>query len=240
MGGRTTNCRFAFYLAIMLYTLSFLKKLTKNNNRKWFQDHKPEYEQAHQEMISFADKLIKEMNAHDVIETSSGRKSLFRIYRDVRFGKDKTPYKTHWAGFMRRAGADRRGGYYYRIGLNGAEAMGGFFGPNAQDLLHIRNQLAQDGDLLRDVIESNDFKSFFDELLGDKLKTAPRGFEKDHPEIDLLRYKQFMVRRRFSASEMNQPDFHLRLSDTFGKMRPFLDAMTEMLTTDLNGISLVE
>lgn len=224
----------------MNLTLSFLKNLQKNNNREWFQAHRSEYDAAHQEMIAFADDLIKSMNSHDVIETPSGKKSLFRIYRDVRFGKDKTPYKTHWAGFMRRAGVDRRGGYYYHIGLEGAYVLGGFFNPNTQDLLHIRNQLAQDSDLLRSVIDSNDFKSFFGELRGEQLKTAPRGFEKDHPEIDLLRYKQFIVRHDFSPVEMKHPDFHNKLSEAFLKMRPFFDSMTELLTTDLNGISLIE
>lgn len=223
----------------MNHTLSYLSRLKKNNNREWFQAHKHDYEQAHQEMISFADQLIAEMNVHDVIETPSGKKSLFRIYRDVRFGKDKTPYKTHWAGFMRRAGADRRGGYYYRIGIDGAEVMGGFFNPNAQDLLHIRQHLEQDADILRSVIDSKKFKSFFGELLGDQLKTAPRGFEKDHPDIDLLRYKQFLVRHDFTREEVLHPEFHKRLSAAFHNMRPFFDVMTEILTTDLNGISLV-
>ncbi|MEP1034991.1 DUF2461 domain-containing protein [Ekhidna sp.] len=220
-------------------TLSFLSKLSKNNNREWFQANKTQYEQAHQEMIAFADELIALMNTHDVIENQSGKKSLFRIYRDVRFGNDKTPYKTHWAGYMRRAGADRRGGYYYRIGLDGVQVMGGFFNPNAHDLLHIRNHLAQDGDILRSVIESKQFKAFFGELLGEKLKTAPRGFEKDHPDIDLLRYKQFIIKHEFPREEMVQPDFAKKLSHAFYQMRPYFDVMTELLTTDLNGISLV-
>ncbi len=231
--------RFPFLFASMDQTLSFLKKLSKNNNREWFQQNKTEYDRAHQEMIALADELIREMNTHDVIETPTGKKSLFRIYRDVRFGKDKTPYKTHWAGFMRRAGADRRGGYYYRIGLDGAYVMGGFFNPNAQDLLHIRNHLAQDADMLRSVIDSKKFKFYFGELLGEQLKTAPRGFEKDHPDIDLLRYKQFIVRHDFTLEEMGDSGFPKKLSEAFSQMRPFFDAMTEMLTTDLNGISLV-
>lgn len=220
-------------------TLSFLQKLEKNNNREWFQEHKPEYEQSHEEMIAFADELLIEMNKHDVISTPTGKKSLNRIYRDVRFKKDKTPYKTHWGGGLYRASAERRGSYYYHIGLQGAFVMGGFFGPNPQDLLHIRNQIAQDADFLRNVIESKNFKQHFGELLGAQLKTAPRGFEKDHPDVDLLRYKQFMVRYDFTEKEIHSKDFHKTISKTFQQMRPFLDCMTEMLTTDLNGISLV-
>ena len=130
----------------MQTTLSFLTKLSNNNNREWFHANKSAYQASHEEMISFADQLLKEMNKHDVIETSTGKKSLNRIYRDVRFKKDKTPYKTHWGGGLYRAGAERRGSYYYHIGLEGSFVMGGFFGPNSQDLLHIRNQLAQYAD----------------------------------------------------------------------------------------------
>lgn len=223
----------------MQQTFSFLEKLSTNNNREWFQANKEMYQASHEEMIAFADRLLETMNKHDVIATPNGKKSLNRIYRDVRFKKDKTPYKTHWGGGMYRAGAERRGSYYYHIGLEGAFVMGGFFGPNAQDLLHIRNQIAQDGDFLREVIESKNFKKHFGKLLGSQLKTAPRGFEKDHPDIDLLRYKQFMIRYDFSEEEVQSKDLHNNMARVFQEMRPFLDRMTEMLTTDLNGISLI-
>lgn len=223
----------------MQRSFDFLDKLNKNNNREWFQANKSLYHTSHEEMISFADQLLSEMNKHDVIETPSGKKSLNRIYRDVRFKKDKTPYKTHWGGGLYRAGAERRGSYYYHIGLNGSFVMGGFFGPNAQDLLHIRNQLAQYPDPLREVLESKAFKKNFGQLLGAQLKTVPRGFEKDHPDIDLLRYKQFMVRKDFTRKEVMESDYHKKMSNAFKDMRPFLDCMTDMLTTDLNGISLV-
>ena len=224
----------------MQTTFDFLSKLSHNNNRDWFQANKSEYNASHEEMIAFADQLLEEMNKHDVIETPNGKKSLFRIYRDVRFSKDKSPYKTHWAGSIRRAGDDRRGGYYFHIGLEEIFIMGGFFGPNAQDLLHIRNQLAQDSDPLREVLSSKQFKTTFNELLGEQLKTAPKGFEKDHPDIDLLRYKQFMVKVNFTRDQANSLDFPKALSDSFKAMRSFFDCMTEFLTTDLNGISLIK
>jgi uncharacterized protein (TIGR02453 family) len=228
-----------FYLK-MKKTLTFLQQLNKNNNREWFQAHRTEYEQSHEEMISFADQLLLEMNKHDLIETSSGKKSLYRIYRDVRFGKDKTPYKTNWAGGFKRATAELRGGYYYQIGIHGSFVMGGFFGPNAQDLLQVRHHIASNADTLREVTESNDFKNFFGELRGSQLKTAPRGFEKDHPDVDLLRYKQYTLRHDFTQKEIDSPDFHKIISNAFQEMRPFFDCMSEMLTTDLNGISFVK
>lgn len=219
----------------MKATLSFLSDLSANNNREWFQSHKEEYERSQAEVIKFADQLLAAMRTHDHIQTTSGRKSLFRIYRDVRFGKDKTPYKTNWAGYFRRATAHLRGGYYYQVGPEGSFVMGGFFGPNAQDLLHIRNQLALDADPLRDVLNSKDFKSFFGTLEGNQLKTAPRGFEKDHPDVDLLRYKQFIIRHDFTEKEVLSADFPNIVSHAFQQMRPFFDVMSEYLITDLNG-----
>ncbi len=224
----------------MKKTFDFLKSLDQNNNREWFQVHKADYTASHEEMIAFAERLIAEMSQHDLIQNMSGKKSLFRIYRDVRFGKDKTPYKTNWGGFMKRASAERRGGYYYQVDPKGSFVMGGFFGPNSQDLLHIRKHLEQDADVLRDIISSKSFKTFFGEMLGEQVKTAPKGFDKEHPNIDLLKYKQFMVRHDFTQKEVLAKDFHITMTRAFREMRPFLDHMSEILTTDLNGQSLLE
>jgi uncharacterized protein (TIGR02453 family) len=220
-------------------TLNFLTRLDKNNNRDWFQSHKNLYETSHNQMIHFADQLISEMAKHDHIEHMSGKKSLFRIYRDVRFGSDKTPYKTNWGGRIKRATSELRGGYYYQIGPFGSFVMGGFFGPNAADLLHIRKHLEQEGDRLREIVGSKSFKEFFGELLGSKLKTSPRGFNSHHPEIELLRYKQFMLRHDFDSNEVLHDNFPEIVSNAFKQMRPFFDFMSEILTTDLNGRSLV-
>jgi uncharacterized protein (TIGR02453 family) len=220
-------------------TFKFLKELSKNNSRTWFHENKAMYEKSHKEMVNFAEKLQAKMNDHDFIETSSGKKCLYRIYRDVRFGRDKTPYKTNWAGFIRRASLERRGGYYFQVGLNGSFVMGGFFGPNKEDLLHIRRQIDQDPEPMRDIIESKQFRDFFGMLNGSKLKTAPRGFDKDHPDIDLLRYKQFILRHDFTQEEVYSKDFPVIVSHSFKQMRPFFDYMSEILTTDLNGQSLL-
>ncbi|MEO1254406.1 MAG: DUF2461 domain-containing protein [Bacteroidota bacterium] len=220
-------------------TLNFLQELRDNNNREWFQKNKSLYSASQEEMIAFAESLLLEVSKHDVIETPNGKKSLNKIYRDVRFKKDKTPYKTHWGGGIYRAGAKRRGSYYYHIGLDESFIMGGFFGPNPQDLLHIRNQLAQHAIPLREIIESKPFKKNFGKLLGAQLKTAPRGFEKDHPDIDLLRYKQFILKHNLSQDQVLDPNLPHIISNIFMEMRPFLDIMTEVLTTDLNGISLI-
>jgi len=217
-------------------TLSFLSELEKNNNREWFTEHKGEYLVAYDEMITFADALLGEMQKHDQIETASGKKSLFRIYRDVRFSKNKLPYKNNLGGGFRRATKFLRGGYYFQIQPGNCFVAGGFWGPNSQDLLHIRKQIAMDPDPLREVVSDKIFQKTFDVLEGEQLKTAPKGFDKEDPAIDLLRYKQFVIMHRFTAADIASNKLHVKMANAFMAMRPFLDYMTEILTTDLNGV----
>lgn len=221
-------------------SLTFLKDLKKNNNRDWFTENKKHYQAEHEHIISFADALLLKMNEHDVIETPTGKKSLFRIYRDVRFSKDKSPYKTNWAGGFTRATKARRGGYYFHIQPDGQSFIGGgFWAPNKEDLLRIREEIATDASELREILADPTFISTFGELQGEQLKTAPKGFPKDHPDIDLLRYKQFIFSKNFSDKEVIAPDFLDRVNDTFKAMRPFFDFMSDVLTTDSNGESIL-
>jgi len=217
----------------------FLNKLKKNNNRDWFNTNKTEYLNQYENTIAFADSLLDEMNKHDNIETPTGKKSLFRIYRDVRFSKDKSPYKTHWAGGFRRATKQLRGGYYFHLEQGNTLVGGGFWSPNKDDLLRIREDIAADASGLRKVLKSKSFKETFGSLEGEQLKTCPKGFDKEHPDVDLLRYKQFIISKKFTDKEVLSPDFHKKVSDTFKKMRPFFDYMSESVTTDLNGESIV-
>ena len=219
--------------------VNFLDDLKKNNNREWFNEHKTNYKVAHGIMIAFAEELLDEMRRHDHIETNSGKRSLFRIYRDVRFSKDKSPYKTSWSGSFRRASKALRGGYYYHVEPGNTFIAGGFFGPNAEDLRHIRNHLAQDESALREVLKAPVINSYFGSLQGEQLKSTPTGFAKDHPAIDLLRYKHFILKHHFSDTEMKSLNFHQKVAEGFQHLRPFFDVMSEILTTDLNGISLI-
>ncbi len=180
------------------------------------------------------------MNQHDQISTPSGKKSLYRIFRDVRFSKDKSPYKHHWAGGLARATAHKRGGFFYSIEPGNTFVAGGFFGPSPEDLLLIRKQIEIDSSPLRKVISSKNFKNYFGQLDGAQLKTAPKGFPKDHEEIDLLRYKSFIVRHDFTDEQALDPNFAQELTKVLTLMLPFFDVMTEYLTTDLNGISLLD
>ena len=214
----------------------YLNKIAVNNNREWFAENKEEYLKQHQNMIEFADDLLLRVNKHDNIETLNGKKSLYRIYRDVRFSKNKDPYKTHWAGGFKRATKQLRGGYYFHIAPgNNSMIAGGFWNPNKEDLLRIREDIAIDNSELLSIISNKKFVATFDELKGEQLKTAPKGFPKDHKAIDLLRFKQFIVWRNFTDKEVLSNNFTQLADNTFKTMRPFLDYMSEVLTTDLNG-----
>jgi uncharacterized protein (TIGR02453 family) len=219
-------------------SFNFLNTLKKNNNRDWFNDHKDDFliEQQHVEL--FANALLEELNVHDVIETVSGKKSLHRIYRDTRFSKEKTPYKTNWSGSFRRATKYRRGGYYFHLESGNSFIAGGFWNPNPEDLKRIRDDFAFDDKPMRNILKSKSFKETFGSLQGEQLKTTPKGFDADSSAIDLLRYKQFLVIKPFTDKEVMSATFLKEASRTFKNMRPFFDYMSEVLTTDINGIEL--
>lgn len=218
----------------------FLNKVASNNNREWFAENKDEYLKQHQNMIDFADDLLQSVNKHDNIETLNGKKSLYRIYRDVRFSKNKDPYKTHWAGGFKRATKLLRGGYYFHIAPgNKTMVAGGFWNPNKDDILRIREDIAMDDSELRKIVSDKKFVATFGELKGDQLKTAPKGFPKDHESIDLLRYKQFIVWKNFTDKEVMSKDFTKLADNTFKAMRPFFDYMSDVLNTDANGSPII-
>ncbi|MBB6238870.1 uncharacterized protein (TIGR02453 family) [Pedobacter sp. AK013] len=219
-------------------SFEFLRLLKNNNDREWFNDHKAVYQKELTYIESFAQHLLDLMNTHDVIETPSGKKSLYRIYRDTRFSNDKTPYKTHWSGSFKRAGKQRRGGYYFHIEPGNSFVAGGFFGPSPQDLKLIRENISFDAAPLREILSNKTFISSFETLKGEQLKTAPKGFDGDHQDIDLLRYKQFLLIHRFTDQEVLSKEFLEYCNQEFKNMRPFFDYMSEILTTDANGMDL--
>ena len=216
-------------------TIEFLKDLAKNNHRTWFQDNKSKFDEAVDNVKTFIAEVKKGMEKKDHIE---GMK-LFRIYRDVRFSKDKSPYKTNFGIAFKRATAKLRGGYYLQIQPGNSFVGGGFWGPNPTDLKRIRKEFEMDDTTIRKIIKHASFKTYFGELIGDEVKTAPKGFDINHPAIDLIRKKQFIVKRQFTDKEVIDPSFSKEVVKSFEAMRPFFDYMSEVLTTDLNGQSTI-
>lgn len=216
---------------------TFLKKLEKNNTREWFTEHKKEFKDLEVDMKSFFVELSEEVKRHDEIE----RVKIFRIYRDVRFSKNKTPYKINFSSSLSRAGARLRGGYYTHVQPNNASFIAaGFWGPEKEDLMRIRKELELDASEFREVIGDKKFKNIWGELKGDELKTSPKGFDKEHPNIDLIKKKSFIFTRSFTDKEVLDVSFMKEVSKSFKAIRPYFDLMSEVLTTNLNGESLLD
>jgi uncharacterized protein (TIGR02453 family) len=216
-------------------TFQFLTDLSENNDREWFADNKKRFEKEQKEAKSFFMAVETGLKATDNIE----KVKVFRIYRDVRFSKNKLPYKNNFSAGYVRATASLRGGYYLHIENNASFVGGGFWEPNNEDLLRFRKELSLDATEFREIINTPDFKKYFKELKGDELKTAPRDFDKTHKNIDLIRKKQFLVTRTFTNQEVLSTNFHEEVVQTFNAMRPFFNYMTNVLTTNLNGESVL-
>ena len=231
MSGAELKPQTNFMNSISKSTFTFLNKLAKNNNREWFADHKPTYQEEYESIKSFFESVRMEMEKFDVIEDMR----VHRIYRDIRFSKDKTPYKSHFSGGFKRAGKFRRGGYYLHIEPKNTFVAGGFWAPKKEDLLRVRKEIELDAKPLINIINKAAFKKQFGEIQGEGLKTAPRGFAKDHPDVDLLRMKNYYFTHYFTNQEVHAPDFPKTVAKTFKALIPYFDYMTEVLTTDLNG-----
>lgn len=220
---------------LSITSLEFLKKIEKNNNREWFTENKKKFDNEHKKVKEFFNEIGKSLGKIDSIE----RIQIFRIYRDVRFSKNKLPYKNYFSVGFSRTKPMLRGGYYLHIEPGASFVGGGFWEPNKEDLLRIRKELELDASELREIINHASFKKYFGILEGEELKTAPRDFDKTHPNIDLIRKKQFLVVRKFTDKEVLSPNFEAEVLESFKAMRPFFNYMSDVLTTNLNGESTI-
>jgi len=213
----------------------FLKSLKKNNNRDWFKENKPLHDTAKKHVQEFSIELF------DLLKTKNqlDQQKVFRIYRDVRFSKNKTPYKTHFGLSFRREKPVYRGGYYLHI-EPGASFLGvGFWGPNKEDLFRIRKEIEMDHEYFEKVVTNKNLLEKWGKIQGEKLKTAPKGFEKDHPGIEYLRHKQFVFIKNIDDRLLLDSSFDSWISEQLDSIRPFLNYMGEVLTSDLNGESIL-
>ena len=211
--------------------LDFLSELQQNNNREWFSDNKKRFEKHQDAIKSFFGEINTEFGVKDSIE----KMQIHRIYRDVRFSKDKTPYKSNFSVSFDRTKPYLRGGYYLHIQPGASFVGGGFWEPNAADLKRIRKEFELDDSEIRAIISNKRFIETFGTLQGSELKTAPKDFDKEHKAIDLIRKKQYIVYRRFTDKEVTSANFKSEIINTFLAMRPFFDYMSDVLGTNLNG-----
>lgn len=215
-------------------TIAFIADLAANNDRDWFAAHRPRYDEALANVKTFGDRLAAEMNRTDDIE----RVRHYRIYRDVRFSKDKTPYNPRFGMSLMRRKPQLRGSYFVDIEPTQTRVVVGFWGPNSDDMKLIRGHIDHEGDALREVVQHPTTAAVYGPLSGDAVKTAPRGYRKDHPHIDLLRHKQFLFRTTFTPEETLAKGFLDDLVFALNAVRPFFDHMSDVLGHDENGVRL--
>ena len=207
-----------------------------NNNREWFKENITTFRTVESDVKLFYSQLYNQLNQVDSIDNFK----VFRIYRDVRFSKNKTPYKTHFSGSFHRTKPELRGGYYLHLAPNNESFIAtGFWNPNKEDLMRLRKEFETDSEDLRAIITEPRFKAVWGSLEGDELRSAPRGFDKQDPNIDLIRKKQFIFSKKYTDKEVFSDQFTQNVLDSFKAIRPYFDYMSSVLTTNLNGESIL-
>ena len=206
-------------------TLDFIKDLKKNNNREWFNENKARYTAAREEFVDFVTALIPQLAKFDPkVADQDPKKSVFRIYRDTRFSKDKTPYKTNLGGHVLPGGKSNvhsAAGYYIHLEPGNCFLAGGAYLPPGPWISAIRQEIDFNAKEFKKILNGKKFKEYFGEIEGDKLKTAPKGYPKDHPEIELLRYKSLLAVHRMSDKQVLAPDFLKHATGVFKVLYPF-------------------
>ena len=188
----------------MQEVLNFLSELKENNNKEWFDLNRDRYQECRKKVLFLTELIIHEAGKFDPeIGIQNPKDCLFRIFRDVRFSNDKTPYKTNMGSFIAKGGRKSvSAGYYLHIQPGASFVGGGSYCPPADALKAFRTEIFDHPEEFKGLIDKESFKKVYPEMYDDKLKTAPKGFPKDFPELDLLKYKSFAFTSTLSDSEM--------------------------------------
>jgi uncharacterized protein (TIGR02453 family) len=215
-----------------LFILKFLRALTRNNNRDWFEKNKGTYLQAKEYFEVFVAKYLQELIAFNPELAGLNPKKLpFRIYRDVRFSKDKSPYKTNMgAGFSPNGKLVQEPGYYLHIEPGGCFLAGGIYMPDPENLSKVRQEIDYNGEKLEEILTTKNFRRWFKGFGDfDRLKTVPKGYAKDHPRVEWLKNKSFIVTHPFSDKEVTDKKFLKQMTEASKAMKPMIDFLKEAI-----------
>ena len=218
-------------------SLQFLDDLKANNNRDWFLDNKKRYEVFKKDYQQLVADFLDAMKPLDpTLEMLEVKNCTFRINRDIRFSKDKSPYKDH-VGIWMSSGAKgmNRSGYYVHIARTGSFIAGGFYCPEAEDLKKVRKEIAFFHEDLEEIMNNKSFqKEFgdFDRNENNLLKNPPRGYEKDHPAIEFLKLKSFETSQKFNIEEVLKKDFVSKMTQKLIVLKPLNDFINRALTAE--------
>lgn len=213
--------------------LKFLKSIAKNNDREWFEKNKSKYLEAKQLHEDFLEALHKELVKFDEgLAGLNPRKLAFRIYRDVRFSKDKRPYKINMgAGFSPKGKMMQDPGYYIHIEPgNKSFVAAGLYMPDSTNLAKIRQEIDYNSKGFLKILNDKNFKKYFNGLDDfDRVKTAPKGYPKDHPQIELLKNKSFISSHAFTDAQVNDKKFVKKVAEVCKAIKPLNDFLTEAI-----------
>jgi len=205
-------------------TLDFLTSIKYNNNRDWFIGNRPMYLDAKDNFESFVQEIINNLIVIEPIMKGLEAKScVFRINRDIRFSNDKSPYKSHFGAFIVQGGkknVDRFAGYYFHIEPGKSMMAGGAYTPPGPWLSAIREKISDNADEFIKIIHTKDFIKYFGSIDGEKLKTVPKGYSKDHPNIELLKYKSYLVVNEAADKLVLGNNFMDHVINAFKAMKP--------------------
>ncbi len=216
----------------MQFTLDFLKDLAQNNHKDWMDGHKKRYLEAKQQVIELVSEVLNEIAKFDSsISELEPKKTLFRINRDIRFSKNKDPYKTNFGAFLVKGGKNSGNpGYYLHLQPGNNFLGGGIYYPQSNVLAKVRQEIDYNGERLRSIIDSKAFKEVYDEPYGaDRLKTAPKGYPKDHENAHLLQLKHYVFMRNVSDREATSKGFISKISNYFKILHPFNQFLAQAL-----------
>jgi uncharacterized protein (TIGR02453 family) len=204
--------------------LNFASDLKLNNNRDWFQTHRGDYETARACFEEYVAALINELSYTEPLADLSPKDCIFRLNRDLRFTKDKTPYKPYMSAYIAPGGRkSRRLGYYVHLEPGNSMLAGGMYEPDPQQLTAWRDSIDRDSRPFKSIASNETFRKFFGSVDGIRLKTIPRGYPKDHPDSDLLQLKSVTAMRKLSDAEVVSPGFFDLTLETCKVMKPFLN-----------------
>lgn len=203
-------------------TLKFLEDLAQNNNKEWFDANKKTYNTAKEQWLAFVALLIKHIGAFDKdVALLEPKKCIFRINRDIRFSKNKDPYKTNFGATISKFGSKNEFcGYYFHLEPNKSFIAGGVYMPMPDKLAAIRQEIDYNFVEFKKIIENKAFIQNFKSLSGEKLQRQPKGYEADNPAIEFLKHKSFLVEKKISNAQLNHKDFVTNTINDFKLMLP--------------------
>ena len=213
-------------------TITFLKHLSANNNKPWFDAHRDEYTAAKEDFELLITEIISGLaETEPIFKEQKAKDCIFRIFRDVRFSKDKTPYKANFGAFFSKGGRKSPGaGYYLHLEPGGKSFTGGgLWMPEAPLLKAVRQEVDYNFEEFSNITDDKKFKKIFGSVAGERLKTLPAGYKEDNPAIEYLKLKSFTVMHHQDDDDMTSKTFVKKTLEVFGTMKPFIDFLNRAI-----------